>query len=130
MPGPADITNASRFLFSGIAGSYDRPAQILSYLQYRRWHRFLLSHVQLSPPARILDMATGTGALALELAQRAGIEVIASDITRPMLLQAQARVMRARGHPTIDLVECTAEAAPFSDATFDAVIFTYLLRYV
>src|ERR1700694_820918 len=105
MPGPADITNASRFLFSGIAGSYDRPAQILSYLQYRRWHRFLLSHVQLSPPARILDMATGTGALALELAQRPGIEVVGSDITRPMLLQAQTRGTQDRRHPTNGLVE-------------------------
>ncbi len=130
MPVSADIPDASRSLFSGIAGRYDRPAQILSYLQYRRWHRFLLSHLQLSPPARILDMATGTGALALELAQRPGIEVVASDITRPMLLQAQTQVTRDRRRSTIDLVECTAEAVPFSGATFDAVIFTYLLRYV
>ncbi len=130
MPVSADIAVAPRPLFSGIAGNYDRPAQILSYLQYRRWHRFLLSRLQLSPPARVLDMATGTGALALELAQRPGIEVVGSDITRPMLLQAQARVTQDRRHPTIDLVECTAEAVPFSAATFDAIVFTYLLRYV
>jgi demethylmenaquinone methyltransferase/2-methoxy-6-polyprenyl-1,4-benzoquinol methylase len=75
-------------------------------------------------------MATGTGAVALQLAQRPGIEVAACDITRPMLLQAKARASRDGQRRTIDLIECTAEAVPFPDTTFDAVIFTYLLRYV
>lgn len=130
MPLSADAADVPRSLFAGIANSYDWPAQFFSLLQYRRWHRFLLSRLQLSPPARVLDMATGTGALALQLAQRPGIGVVASDITRPMLLQAQSRARRDGRRPTVDLIECTAEAVPFPDATFDAVIFTYLLRYV
>lgn len=130
MPPSADVANVPRTLFAGIAASYDWPAQLLSYLQYRRWHRFLLSRLQLSPPARVLDMATGTGAVALQVAQRPGIQVVACDITRPMLLKAQARANRDAQLSTIDLIECTAEAVPFPEATFDAVIFTYLLRYV
>ena len=130
MPVSADVADVPRTLFGGIAASYDRPAQLFSLLQYRRWHRFLLSRLQLSPPARVLDMASGTGAIALQLAQRPGIEVAACDITRPMLLQAQARARRDGQRPAVDLIECSAEAVPFPDTTFDAVIFAYLLRYV
>jgi demethylmenaquinone methyltransferase/2-methoxy-6-polyprenyl-1,4-benzoquinol methylase len=130
MPISTNAADVPRALFTGIAASYDRPAHLLSYLQYQRWHRFLLSRLQLSPPARVLDMASGTGAIALQLAQRPGIEVAACDITRPMLLQAQARACRDGLRPAIDLIECSAEAVPFPDATFDAVIFAYLLRYV
>lgn len=130
MPLSSDVADVPRTLFGGIATTYDWPAQIFSILQYQRWHRFLLSRLQLSPPARVLDMASGTGAIALQLAHRPGIEVAACDITRPMLLQAQARARRDGQRLPIDLVECTAEAIPFPDATFGAVIFAYLLRYV
>jgi ubiquinone/menaquinone biosynthesis C-methylase UbiE len=59
----------------------------LSLFQYRRWHRYLLARLDLHPPEesrrlRILDMATGTGALALDLARRPDVEVVGADITR------------------------------------------------
>ena len=125
-----------RRIFSPIADNYDRPAQLLSLLQYSRWHDFLLSRLDLPPgtrpdgrpSGRVLDMATGTGALALRLCRRDGVRVTAADITRPML---QAAARRADSVATrLDLAECTAEAIPFADAAFDTVVFTYLLRYV
>ena len=125
MPLPASAAETPRRLFTPIAANYDRPAQLLGLLQYRRWHDFLLSRLDLPPRARVLDMATGTGALALRLARRDGFRVTGADITRPMLLQAATR---ANGR--LDLVECTAEASPFADGAFDAVVFSYLLRYV
>ncbi len=157
MPLPAQAVGTPRRIFSPIASNYDRPAQVLSLFQYRRWHDFLLSRLQLqdesqaahpepvegralrpglAPPSassgrsvlRVLDMATGTGALALRLCRRDGLRVTAADVTRPMLLQAARRSASTGASP--DLIECTAEAAPFADATFDAVVFTYLLRYV
>jgi demethylmenaquinone methyltransferase/2-methoxy-6-polyprenyl-1,4-benzoquinol methylase len=74
-------------------------------------------------------MATGTGAVALRLCRRDSLRITGADITRPMLLRADRRSTDA-GAPHLDLVECTAEAVPFADASFDAVVFTYLLRYV
>ena len=118
----------ARTLFSGIARGYDGPAQALSLFQYRRWHRFLLGKLALAQPALVLDMASGTGALAAELAGRRDVRVVAADITLPMLRQSIHRAA-AKG-VRFDLVECTAEAAPFRDQAFDAVLFTYLLRYV
>jgi demethylmenaquinone methyltransferase/2-methoxy-6-polyprenyl-1,4-benzoquinol methylase len=125
MPIPASAAETPRRIFSPIASNYDRPAQILGLLQYTRWHEFLLSRLSLTAGDRVLDMATGTGALALRLARRDGLRVTGADITRPMLLQAAAR-----SDGRVGLVECTAEAAPFAGGAFDAVIFTYLLRYV
>ena len=123
-------SETARRLFSGIASNYDRPAEVLSLFQYSRWHRFLLSKLPPLDGARVLDMATGTGAVALKVAQRPGARVIGADVTRPMLVQAKARAAREGLSPRLELVECTAEAVPFTDGAFDAVIFTYLLRYV
>jgi demethylmenaquinone methyltransferase/2-methoxy-6-polyprenyl-1,4-benzoquinol methylase len=72
-------------VFSPIARGYDRPAQVLGLLQYRRWHRFLLSRLDVPPEARVLDMATGTGALAIDLLMRTDARVVGADVTRPML---------------------------------------------
>src|SRR3990170_2277281 len=129
MPLPTDVADLPRRLFAPIAPGYDGPAQLLSLFQYRRWHRFLLSRLEPDPGARVLDMASGTGALAFGRLQRPGLEVVAADITRPMLLEAQGRIDRNGARP-LAFVECTAEAAPFADEAFDAVVFAYLLRYV
>lgn len=120
----------ARGLFSGIARSYDGPAEVLSLLQYSRWHRQLLANLPPLADGRVLDMATGTGAVALKLAERAGGRVVGADITRPMLVQANARAARAGLLDRLEFVECSAEAVPFADGAFDTVIFTYLLRYV
>lgn len=128
MPSPAEAARTPQRIFSPIAANYDPPAQVLSLFQYRRWHRFLLSLVPDRPGNLILDMATGTGALALDLAGRAGTRIIGADITRPMLLRAQSR--SADLEVDLSLVQCTGETPPFREGTFDAVVFAYLLRYV
>ena len=124
-----------RSVFSPIARNYDGPAAVLSLFQYHRWHRFLLARLKLPEPGdgrrlRVLDMATGTGALALDLARRPDIEVVGADVTRPMLARAQARLAANHARSRIDLVECSAEMPPFGDEAFDALVFAYLLRYV
>lgn len=128
-PAPTATADLPRRIFSPIAGGYDRPALILSLFQYRRWHRFLLSRLDLRPGARVLDMATGTGALAFDLLARPGVQVVGADITRPMLVQARERA-NERFEGCLRLIECSAEAPPFADASFDAITFAYLLRYV
>lgn len=123
-----DSPNLPRRVFSPIAANYDTPARVLSLFRYRGWHRFLLSRLEVPPGGRVLDMATGTGAIAFDLLQREDIEVIGGDVTRAMLLQAQKRA--GRQHAALQLVECSAEAPPFRDGAFDAISFAYLLRYV
>ena len=127
MPLSPEAPDLAQRVFSPVACDYDTPALVLSLFRYRAWHRFLLSRLNLPPGARVLDMATGTGAIALDL-QRRGGEVVACDVTPAMLRRAQQRADRAAVH--LALVECTAEASPFKDGSFDAITFAYLLRYV
>jgi demethylmenaquinone methyltransferase/2-methoxy-6-polyprenyl-1,4-benzoquinol methylase len=128
MPLSSETPDLPHRVFSPIARDYDTPALVLSLFRYRAWHRFLLSRLDLPPGARVLDMATGTGAIALDLLQQLGAEVVGGDVTREMLCRAEQRAKRS--NVDLALVECTAEAPPFRDASFDAITFAYLLRYV
>ncbi len=73
----------------------------------------------------MLDVATGTGAVARELIRRYGCTVVGLDQSPEMLAEARRRL-----GDEVDLVEGRAEELPFADASFDALTFTYLLRYV
>src|SRR5262249_28666694 len=82
--------------------------------------------VEARPGDRVLDVATGTGAVALELARQKRCAVVGIDRSADMLAEARRRV---NGHP-IELVEGRAEALPFEGGAVDALTSTYLLRYV
>jgi len=117
-------------LFAGLPGHYDRMGAVLSFGQDPRWRRAMVSAVEPRPGQRVLDVATGTGLVAFALA-RHGAEVVALDQSEEMLAGAQAR--QAGAGPTagqVSFVRGQAEQLPFPDACFDALTFTYLLRYV
>ena len=117
-------------LFAPLATTYDRYAALLSLGQDPRWRRFLVSRVDVGPGDRVLDVASGTGAVAVELARRRGCSVVGLDQSREMLAVGRERVASAGLADRIELVQGNAEALPFADASFDALTFTYLLRYV
>ncbi|MFN2469430.1 MAG: class I SAM-dependent methyltransferase [Gaiellaceae bacterium] len=120
----------ARRLFSPLGPTYDRSAALLSFGQDPRWRRFLVSRVPVDRTARVLDVATGTGAVAIELARATGCTVVGLDQSAEMLRTARERVHAAGFADRIELIEGRAEALPFEDASFDALTFTYLLRYV
>ncbi|HEX6491306.1 MAG TPA: class I SAM-dependent methyltransferase [Gaiellaceae bacterium] len=112
-------------LFAPLGPTYDRYAALLSLGQDPRWRRFLVSRVEAAPGERVLDVATGTGAVALELLLQRGCAVVGVDQSAEMLAVARSRLPAA-----VQLVEASAERLPFEDASFDGLTFTYLLRYV
>jgi demethylmenaquinone methyltransferase / 2-methoxy-6-polyprenyl-1,4-benzoquinol methylase len=117
-------------LFSGLPGRYDRVGAVMSLGQDPRWRRALVDAIDPRPGMRILDVATGTGMVAFALAAR-GAEVVGLDQSEPMLGRAHARLQRTPALATrMTFVTGQAEALPFSDGEFDALSFTYLLRYV
>ncbi len=120
----------ARELFAPLGPTYDRYAALLSFGQDPRWRRFLVSRVEAGPEDRVLDVATGTAAVAIELTRRHGCTVVGVDQSPEMLAEGRERVERAGLGTRIELLEGRAEALPFSDAEFDALTFTYLLRYV
>jgi len=117
-------------LFAGLPAAYDRMGAALSFGQDPRWRRALIDAIDPRPGQRILDVATGTGLVARGLARR-GASVVALDQSEQMLAGARARLGK---HPRlasrITFLQGQAERLPFADAEFDALTFTYLLRYV
>ena len=120
----------ARRLFAPLGGSYDRYSRVLSLGQDPRWRRFLVSRLDVAPGQTVLDAATGTAAVAIELARRTGCSVVGLDQSPEMLAAARLRVEAAGLGERIRLVEGDAQRLPFDDGSFDGLTFTYLLRYV
>lgn len=120
----------ARELFAGIAGNYDRWAQLLSFGQDRRWHELLNDRLDVGPDALVADVATGTAAVAIDLARRRGCRVVGIDQSEQMLARGRRRVDDAGLAGQIELRAGEAEALPLADASVDALVHTYLLRYV
>jgi demethylmenaquinone methyltransferase/2-methoxy-6-polyprenyl-1,4-benzoquinol methylase len=117
-------------IFKGLPAHYDRVGAMMSFGQDPRWRSALVDWIDASPGMTILDVATGTGMVAFAHAER-GATVVGLDQSEAMLSGAQARL---NGTPELadrlSFVLGEAEALPFANASFDAVSFTYLLRYV
>jgi demethylmenaquinone methyltransferase/2-methoxy-6-polyprenyl-1,4-benzoquinol methylase len=117
-------------LFRGLPEHYDRVGAAMSFGQDPRWRRALVDALSPTPGMRILDVATGTGMVAFALAAR-GAEVVGLDQSEAMLSGARARLERTPDFADrLSFVLGEAEALPFADGEFDALSFTYLLRYV
>jgi demethylmenaquinone methyltransferase/2-methoxy-6-polyprenyl-1,4-benzoquinol methylase len=112
-------------LFAPLGPTYDRYARLLSFGQDGRWRSFLVERTVAGPGDTVLDVATGTGTVAIELARRKGCRVVGLDQSVEML-----EVARERVPPEVELVHGDAVQLPFEDGSFDALTFTYLLRYV
>ena len=124
-----DLNRFAQDLFRPLPRRYDTLEELLSLGQNGRWRREMLSHIDGHPQA-ILDVATGTAGVALALYERTTARITGLDITEAMLRRGQLRVAAARASDRVDLVAAQAEHLPFPDASFDALTFTYLLRYV
>jgi demethylmenaquinone methyltransferase/2-methoxy-6-polyprenyl-1,4-benzoquinol methylase len=121
---------AARELFAPLAAGYDRYARLFSLGQDPRWRSFLVSRIEVDSDDTVLDVATGTAAVALELIRRTGCRVVGVDQSPEMLAAGRRRIEEAGLAERIELREAQAEELPFEDAHFDALTFTYLLRYV
>jgi len=121
----------ARELFAGIPAEYDVAGALLSFGQDPRWRRALVAAVAPAPTDRVLDVATGTGLVAAALIERYGCSVVGVDQSEEMLARARARQRAARSFAArCELLAGEAERLPFADGSFDALTFTYLLRYV
>ena len=110
-------------LFAPLGPRYDRLGALLSFGQDPRWRRAMVSHIP-RDGGSVLDVATGTGLVAERLLAE-GHRVTGLDQSPDMLA-----VARSRFGDRVELVEASATAIPFADASFDHLTFTYLLRYV
>lgn len=120
----------ARRLFAGLPARYDRLAEILSMGQNGRWRRAMVDAVVAADPRSVLDVATGPAGVALQLAARTGADITGIDLSPDMLRAGARNAARSPYATRIEVVQGRGEELPFADSTFDALTFTYLLRYV
>ena len=116
-------------MFSSIVGNYDFVNNLLSFNRDKYWRKFAVSKIEPEAGEQVLDVATGTGALALELARKIGKEgkVVGVDFSREMLGRARGKLAK-KGCCNIELICAKAEVLPFPDGTFDYVSVGFALR--
>jgi demethylmenaquinone methyltransferase / 2-methoxy-6-polyprenyl-1,4-benzoquinol methylase len=100
-------------MFDRIAGVYDAMNSIMTAGLHHRWRERAADLARVGPGTRALDVATGTGDLAIALARRGG-EVVGSDFSEGMLERARAKSRAVRWE------QANALALPYEDASFDA----------
>ncbi len=126
----AERNSFAQDLFTPLPARYDRLAEILSFGQNGRWRRAMVDQIVPAPGTVVLDVASGTAGVAIQLARRTTARIIGVDLTEQMLRQGRHNVARAGLAGRIGLTAGRGEQLPFPDASFDALTFTYLLRYV
>jgi demethylmenaquinone methyltransferase/2-methoxy-6-polyprenyl-1,4-benzoquinol methylase len=124
------LSGRARELFAPLGPTYDRYARLLSFGQDPRWRQFLVSRIPAGTDDVVLDVATGTAAVALELVRQKGCSVVGVDQSPEMLAEARQRLLLGGEAKRIRLVEAPAQELPFEDGSFDGLTAAYLLRYL
>jgi demethylmenaquinone methyltransferase/2-methoxy-6-polyprenyl-1,4-benzoquinol methylase len=122
-------TEFARRLFAPLPPRYNLLAAILSFGQDPRWRSTMVDQLIASHPSLILDVACGPGAVTKRLVKKTTAHVVGLDVSPEMLGQGRVNLRRAGLEERTSLVLGRGEQLPFDNASFDALTFTYLLRY-
>lgn len=119
-------------VFDSVAPQYDLMNDLMSLGLHRLWKRFALELSGIKRGQTVLDLASGTGDLALRLAQVVGPtgQVVMSDINAAMLSAGRARLLDQGWVGSVNWVQADAEQLPFAANVFDAVTMAFGLRNV
>ncbi len=121
-----------RGVFDSVAPNYDLMNDLMSGGVHRLWKRFALGVANLRPGQQVLDVAGGTGDLAVGLARQVGKtgRVILTDINAAMLAEGRDRMLDRGLLGNIDYVQANAECLPFAEGRFDCITIGFGLRNV
>jgi demethylmenaquinone methyltransferase/2-methoxy-6-polyprenyl-1,4-benzoquinol methylase len=127
-----DKARRVRAVFDAVADRYDLMNDLMSAGAHRLWKRFTLALTGLRAGGRVLDVAGGTGDLAVGLARQVGRNglVMLSDVNASMLAAGRDRLINAGLVTNVLCVQADAECLPFRDASFDCVTIGFGLRNV
>ncbi len=119
-------------VFDRVAKRYDLMNDLMTWGLHRRWKRTAVRMTGIQLGDKVLDLAGGTGDIAIRLAAKVGPtgHVTLADINPSMLAEAERRLRGHRFEKLISLHEADAEDLPFGDASFDAVTIGFGLRNV
>lgn len=122
-------TDQVKEMFDSIAPAYDFMNRAMTFGVDKLWRRKAVKTVSAARPSGILDLATGTGDLAIALARKMpGATVTGADLSPQMLEIGRRKVQQAGLAERIEMLEADGTALPFADGTFDAVTIAYGIR--
>ncbi|RED50130.1 bifunctional demethylmenaquinone methyltransferase/2-methoxy-6-polyprenyl-1,4-benzoquinol methylase UbiE [Seonamhaeicola aphaedonensis] len=115
-------------MFDNISGDYDGLNRVISFGIDVKWRKKVVKLVNKTNPKTILDIATGTGDLAINLAQTKASKIIGLDISSGMLEIGKQKVTSKGLADRIEMVLGDSEKMPFDDNTFDAITVAFGVR--
>ena len=115
-------------MFDNISGDYDRLNRVISFGTDIRWRKRVVAILAARKPKRILDIATGTGDLAIALKKTGADHIVGLDISPGMLEIGKQKVKARKLDQTIDMVIGDSEQLQFDDASFDAATVAFGVR--
>lgn len=116
-------------VFHSVASKYDLMNDVMSLGMHRLWKKFAIAQCNIREGQTVLDIAGGTGDLAKEFAEKAGLVVLA-DINHKMLEQGRIRLTDAGKVGNVVYVQADAEKLPFPENYFDCITIAFGLRNV
>jgi demethylmenaquinone methyltransferase / 2-methoxy-6-polyprenyl-1,4-benzoquinol methylase len=121
-----------REMFDAIAPRYDLLNRLLSFGIDKRWRSFAVGQLRIPEGGRVLDMATGTGDVALEIAARtpSSVRIVGEDFTQGMLVLGKSKVAGSPFRDRIFLVNAPCESIPHPSSSFDGVTIAFGIRNV
>jgi len=127
-----DKVNKVGAVFDSVATRYDLMNDLMSLGIHRLWKRFAIDLTGIKPGAAVLDLAGGTGDLALQLARKVGPtgQVILADINAAMLTEGRKRLIDKGIIGNVAYAQADAEELPFADNSFECVTIAFGLRNV
>lgn len=115
-------------MFDKISGNYDGLNRVISFGIDVKWRKKVVNLVQETKPSRVLDIATGTGDLAINLTKTGASEIIGLDISEGMLAVGRKKIAAKKLSEKIKMVQADSEALPFEDNSFDAITVAFGIR--
>ena len=115
-------------MFDTISGNYDNLNRVISFGIDVKWRKKVLKLIEESNPTTILDIATGTGDLAILMAQTKAEKIIGLDISAGMLEVGVQKIAAKNLTKTIEMVLGDSENMPFEDGYFDAITVAFGVR--
>ena len=115
-------------MFDTISGNYDNLNRVISFGIDVKWRKKVLQMVATTNPKIILDIATGTGDLAILMAQTKAEKIIGLDISAGMLAVGKQKILDKNLSKRIEMVLADSENMPFEDHFFDAITVAFGVR--
>ena len=115
-------------MFDTISGNYDNLNRVISFGIDKKWRRKVVKLVAEKKPRAILDVATGTGDLAISMSSTSAEKIVGLDLSPGMLDVGKGKVKAHKLESIVEMVVGDSEKLPFDDNSFDAITVAFGVR--